>query len=255
MRHASAQLELLCTAIWSQFQLPSKCPFHPTWAAVDALPGPTGRIRRRRCPGKLIPAPAVLVSLFLSSVVTSEMQFRRPVEALGCPGRLPVLAGGDARPPGCPHRGAGPTQVGPGPIRQMNNSHESIKIMLVMPTRRLSGMLLSLHISHQRDAIEPSRSCLGECGIQCHSRFESGCLQHGGGSSASPPTHPRLTKHFYCFDLPSREPKNTVFQQNPTLVHSKLDPPLDADALTAAAQSSIHLLKLFFSVCRDLVAS
>ena len=31
------------------------------------------------------------------------------------------------------------------------------KIMLVMPTRRLSGTLLSLHISHQRDAIEPSR--------------------------------------------------------------------------------------------------
>ena len=29
--------------------------------------------------------------------------------------------------------------------------------MLVMPTRRLLGTLLSLHISHQRDAIEPSR--------------------------------------------------------------------------------------------------
>jgi len=34
---------------------------------------------------------------------------------------------------------------------------EKIEIVLVMPTRRLSGTLLSLHISHQRDAIEPSR--------------------------------------------------------------------------------------------------
>ena len=111
-----------CTAIWSRFQMPSKWAFHPTWAAADAWPGPTGRTRRRRCPGKLIPAPAVLVSLFLSSVVTSEMQYRRPAEALGRPGRRPVLAGGDARPAhgpaGCPHRGAGPTQVGPRPIRR-----------------------------------------------------------------------------------------------------------------------------------------
>ena len=53
------------------------------------------------------------------------MQFRRPAEASGCPGRRPVLAGGDTRPPGCPHRGAGPTQVGPGPIRQINNLHKS----------------------------------------------------------------------------------------------------------------------------------
>ena len=33
----------------------------------------------------------------------------------------------------------------------------AIEIMLVMPTRKLLGTLLSLHISHQRDAIEPSR--------------------------------------------------------------------------------------------------
>ena len=67
-------------------------------------------------------------------------------------------------------------------------------------------------------------------------------------------TAPRLIKHFYCFDLRSREPKNTVFQQNPTLVHSQLNAPLDSDAINAAAQSSIHLLGGFFSVCRDLVA-
>ena len=42
---------------------------------------------------------------------------RQPQALLGCPGRLPVLAGGGTRPPGCPHRGAGPTQVGPVPIR------------------------------------------------------------------------------------------------------------------------------------------
>ena len=69
-----------CTVIWSRFQMPSKWAFHPTWAAVDALPGLTGRIRRRRCPGKLIPAPAVSDSLILSSVVTSEIQFRQPAE-------------------------------------------------------------------------------------------------------------------------------------------------------------------------------
>ena len=115
------------TSILSRFQMPSKWAFHPTWAAVDALPGLTGRTRRRSCPGKLIPAPAVMISLFLSSDVTSEMQFRRPAEAFGRPGRRPVLAGGNSRPPGCPHRGAGPTQVGPGPIRQISNSHKSTK--------------------------------------------------------------------------------------------------------------------------------
>ena len=67
---------------------------------------------------------------------------------------------------------------------------------------------------------------------------------------APPPPHPlRLTKHFYCFDLRSREPKNTVFQQNPIVVQAELDAPLDSDALNAAAQSSIHLLGGFFSVC------
>ena len=74
------------------------------------------------------------------------------------------------------------------------------------------------------------------------------------GGAPPPPHPPRLTKHFYCFDLRSREPKNTVFQQNPIVVQAELDAPLDSDALNAAAQSSIHLLKVFFSVCRDLVA-
>ena len=59
--------------------------------------------------------------------VTSKIQFRRPAEAFGSPGRRPVLAGGNARPPGCPHRGAGPTQVGPGPIRQITTSPKTIK--------------------------------------------------------------------------------------------------------------------------------
>ena len=115
------------TAIWSRFQMPSKCAFHPTWAAVDTLPGTTGRIRHRRCPGKFIPAPAVLISLIPSSVVTSEMQFRRPAETIDCTGRRPMLTGGDIRPPGCPHRGAGPTQVGPGPIRQITTLPKNIK--------------------------------------------------------------------------------------------------------------------------------
>ena len=75
----------------------------------------------------------------------------------------------------------------------------------------------------------------------------------GGGGSA-PPHPPRLTKHFYCFDLTSREPKNTVFQQNPSVQQAQLDAALDSDAINAAAQSSIHLLGGFFSVCRDLVA-
>ena len=42
--------------------------------------------------------------------------------------------------------------------------------------------------------------------------------------------------------------------KNPTLVHSQLHAPLDSDAINAAAQSSIHLLGGFFSVCRNLVA-
>ena len=83
------------TPIWSRFQMPSKWAFHPTWAAVDALPGLTGRTRNRSCPGKLIPVLAVLISLFLSSAVTSKMQFRRPSEACGSPGRRPMLARGD----------------------------------------------------------------------------------------------------------------------------------------------------------------
>ena len=58
---------------------------------------------------EVIPAPAVLISLFPSSVVTSEMQFGQPAEAFGRPGRRPVLLEENARPPGCPHRGAGPT--------------------------------------------------------------------------------------------------------------------------------------------------
>ena len=37
------------------------------------------------------------------------MQFGRPAEAFGRPGRRPVLLEENARPPGCPHRGAGPT--------------------------------------------------------------------------------------------------------------------------------------------------
>ena len=74
------------------------------------------------------------------------------------------------------------------------------------------------------------------------------------GGAPPPPHPPRLTKHFYCFDLTSREPKNTVFQQNPSVQQAQLDAALDSDAINAAAQSSIHLLGGFFSVCRDLVA-
>ena len=62
--------------------------------------------------------------------VTSKIQFRRPAEAFGSPGRRPVLARGDTRPPGYPHRGAGPTQVGPGPIRQITILPKTIKNLL-----------------------------------------------------------------------------------------------------------------------------
>ena len=48
--------------------------------------------------------------------------------------------------------------------------------------------------------------------------------------------------------------KTRVFQQNPSVQQAQLDAALDSDAINAAAQSSIHLLGGFFSVCRDLVA-
>ena len=113
------------------FKVSSRWCFHSTWAAADALQGPTGRTQRRSCPRKLVPAPAASLSLFLSSAVTmavtSKIQFRRPTKAFGSPGRRPVLAGGNARPPGCPHRGVVPTQVGPGPIRQITTLPNIIK--------------------------------------------------------------------------------------------------------------------------------
>ena len=65
-------------------------------------------------------------------------------------------------------------------------------------------------------------SCLGECGIQCHSRFEPGCLQHGRGDSLPPfrthPPHktllllrsslPRAKKH--SFSAKSDSPTSTT---------------------------------------------
>ena len=108
------------------------------------------------------------------------------------------------------------------------------QIMLVMPTRRLPSTLLS---STSFD--------LGFCCL---------VLNMVEVTPSPPSAHTRLTKHFYYFDLTSREPKNTVFQQNPTVQQAQLDAPMYSDALNAAAQSSIHLLKLFFSVCRDRTA-
>ena len=105
--------------------------------------------------------------------------------------------------------------------------------MLVMPTRRLPSTLLS---STSFD--------LGFCCL---------VLNMVEVTPSPPSAHTRLTKHFYYFDLTSREPKNTVFQQNPTVQQAQLDAPMDSDAAIAAAQSSIHLLRVFFSVCRDLV--
>ena len=53
---------------------------------------------------------------------------------------------------------------------------------------------------------------------------------------APPPPHPtRLNSYFYYFVLGSREPKNTVFQQNPIVAQAQLDAPMDSDAVIAAA--------------------
>ena len=74
--------------------------------------------------------------------------------------------------------------------------------------------------------------------ISQHSVLPSTCKfnsSHGGGGSA-PPTHPpRLNSYFYYFVLGSREPKNTVFQQNPIVAQAQLDAPMDSDAVIAAA--------------------
>ena len=91
-------------------------------------------------------------------------------------------------------------------------------------------------------------SCLGECGIHCHSRFDPGCLQCALHSLRSIPSSILLISHSFgakhC----------AIFQQNPIVVTTQLDAPMDSDAVIAAAWSSIHLEKPFFSVCRDRVA-
>ena len=82
----------------------------------------TGRAQRRGCPGKPIPAPAVLVSLFPSSVAISKVHCVQRASAFGCLGRRPLLAEDHGRPLAGLYRSVGPTQVGPVPIRQINNS-------------------------------------------------------------------------------------------------------------------------------------
>ena len=81
----------------------------------------TGRAQRRGCPEKPITAPAVLVSLFPSSVAISKVHCVQRASAFGCLGRRPLLAEDHGRPLVGLHRSVGPTQVGPGPIRQINN--------------------------------------------------------------------------------------------------------------------------------------
>jgi hypothetical protein len=51
----------------------------------------------------------------------------------------------------------------------------------------------------------------------------------------------------------SREPNFAVFQQNPTVVTTDLDAPMESDAVIAQAWTSMYLLRVYFSVCRDLV--
>ena len=51
----------------------------------------------------------------------------------------------------------------------------------------------------------------------------------------TPHTTSQLNSYFYYFVLGSREPKNTVFQQNPIVAQAQLDAPMDSDAVIAAA--------------------
>ena len=55
------------------------------------------------------------------------------------------------------------------------------------------------------------------------------------GGAPPPPHPPRLNSYFYYFVLGSREPKNTVFQQNPIVAQAQLDAPMAPDAVIAAA--------------------
>ena len=117
------------------------------------------------------------------------------------------------------------------------------QIMLVMPTRRfLPG---TLHI-------------LGSCSIfvRSHASILVRIQLKWWRRGVPPHTHttPHLTKHFYCFDIGTREPNCAVFQQNPVVVTAELDTTMDSDAMNSQAWTSIHLLGVFFSVCRDLVA-
>ena len=110
------------SAIWSWLQISREWAFHPTWAAGGTLLRLTGRAQRRRCTGTPIPAPAVLVSMFSSSVAISKTHFGQRANVFGCLGRRPLLAEDHGRPLAGLYRSVGPTQVGPVPIRQINNS-------------------------------------------------------------------------------------------------------------------------------------
>ena len=112
-------------AIWSWLQIPREWALHPTWAAGCTLLRLTGRAQRRGCAGKPIPAPAVLVSLFPSSVAVSKVHFRQRANIFGCLGRRPLLAKDHGRPLAGLRRSVGPAQVGPGHIRQINSSLKS----------------------------------------------------------------------------------------------------------------------------------
>ena len=52
----------------------------------------------------------------------------------------------------------------------------------------------------------------------------------------------------------SREPNYAVFQQIPTVVTTDLDAPMDPGAVIAQAWTSMYLLGVYFSVCRDRTA-
>ena len=62
-----------------------------------------------------------------------------------------------------------------------------------------------------------------------------------------------LSDEWWSFFAPESQ-KNTVFQQNPTVAQAQLNAPMDPDAINSQAWTSIHLEKLYFSVCRDRTA-
>ena len=95
-----------------------------------------------------------------------------------------------------------------------------------------SFLISTMHLATLRVGLQKAiamASCLGECGIHCHSRFDSGCLQCALHSLRSMPSSILLISHSFGAK------HHAIFQQNPIVVTAQLDAPMDSGAVLAQA--------------------